>query len=180
MSHKIRLGPIAIFLTVIAAVLATLAMLTIATSRADAAMAERFAKVTSLRYELETDGNRFLQQLDSTLKSGGPVELPDGAEQLDNGNVHYNIEKEGYALDVEVAVNPEGAASDSGGTTVNAEGAGADSERAAMDSEGAGMNPEDDGANADSAASAAYEVVGWKITKIWQGADPFEDLWPGF
>lgn len=152
MSHKIRLGPIAIFLTVIAAVLATLAMLTIATSRADAAMAERFAKVTSLRYELETDGNRFLQQLDSTLKSGGPVELPDGAEQLDNGNVHYNIEKEGYALDVEVVVNPEGA----------------------------GLNPEDDGANADSAASAAYEVVGWKITKIWQGADPFEDLWPGF
>ena len=152
MSHKIRLGPIAIFLTVIAAVLATLAMLTIATSRADAAMAERFAKVTSLRYELETDGNRFLQQLDSTLKSGGPVELPDGAEQLDNGNVHYNIEKEGYALDVEVAVNPEEA----------------------------GMNPEDDGANANSAASAAYEVVGWKITKIWQGVDPFEDLWPGF
>ena len=139
MSHKIRLGPIAIFLTVIAAVLATLAMLTIATSRADAAMAERFAKVTSLRYELETDGNRFLQQLDSTLKSGGPVELPDGAEQLDNGNVHYNIEKEGYALDVEVAVNPAGAA-----------------------------------------GTGAYEVVGWKITKIWEGADPFEDLWPGF
>ena len=167
MSHKIRLGPIAIFLTVIAAVLATLAMLTIATSRADAAMAERFAKVTSLRYELETDGNRFLQQLDSTLKSGGPVELPDGAEQLDNGNVHYNIEKEGYALDVEVAVNPDIAPVDSDGASVDSDGA-------PVDSDGTTVNP------AGAAGTGAYEVVGWKITKIWEGADPFEDLWPGF
>ncbi|MBQ9061625.1 MAG: hypothetical protein IJ121_02170 [Eubacterium sp.] len=135
MSHKIRLGPIAIFLTVIAAVLATLAMLTVATSRADATLAARFAKVTSLRYELETDGNRFLQQIDSSLRSGGPLELPEGAEQLENGNVQYSIEKEGYTLDVEVAVFPE----------------------------------------ADS-----YEVVDWKISKIWKGADPFENLWPGF
>ncbi|MBR0398474.1 MAG: hypothetical protein IJI10_09430 [Eubacterium sp.] len=138
MSHKIRLGPIAIFLTVIAAVLATLAMLTVATSRADATLAERFAIVTSLRYELETDGNRFLQQIDSSLRTDGLLELPEGAEQLDNGNVHYNVEKEGYALDVEVAVLPDG--SDAGN----------------------------------------YEVVDWKISKIWKGADPFENLWPGF
>ena len=135
MVHKIRLGPIAIFLTVIAAVLATLAMLTVATSRADAVMAERFAKVTSIRYELETDGNRFLQQINSGLQSGAPLELPDGAEQIDNGNVHYSIEKEGYHLDVEVAVSPD---------------------------------------------SDTCKVTDWKITKIWKGADPLENIWPGF
>lgn len=135
MSHKIRLGPIAIFLTVIAAMLATLAMLTVATSHADAVMAERFAKVTSVRYELETDGSRFLQQIDSSLQSGEPLSLPDGAEQLENGNVHYRIEKEGYHLDVEIAVSPD---------------------------------------------AGTYEVTEWKITKIWKGADPFENIWPGF
>ena len=56
MNHKIRLGPIAIFLAVIAVVLTSLATLTVATSRADMVLAERFAEVTAIRYELNAEG----------------------------------------------------------------------------------------------------------------------------
>ena len=131
MKHKIRLGPIAIFLAVIAAVLATLAMLTVATSRADAVLAERFASVTAIRYELEAEGNRFLQAAERNDASG----LPEWTEQLENGNLLYSAEREGYTLTVEAAP--------------------------------------------DAAAPGTYQVVTWKITKIWESDDPFEDLWLG-
>ena len=105
MNHKIRLGPIAVFLAVIAAVVATLAMLTFATSRADTSLAERFAKVTAIRYGLEEDGNRFLQAADAVLNGTG-MELPDGAEQTENGFTYYT-EKDGYALSIELAAGKE-------------------------------------------------------------------------
>ena len=136
MNHKIRLGPIAVFLTVIAAVLATLAVLTAATSRADAVMAERFAKVTGIRYALEAEGNRFLQAVDA--RGAAAAEdldgLPEGTEKLPNGNLTYYTEKEGYALTVEVSLDAE---------------------------------------------TGKSEIAAWKISKIWEGADPFEDIWPG-
>ena len=96
MSHKIRLGPIAIFLTVIAAVLATLAILSVATSRADLLLAERFAKVTQIRYALEEEGSRVLMEIDG----GG---MPDGASYTEDGAILYASEREGYALTVEAA-----------------------------------------------------------------------------
>ena len=126
MSHKLRLGPIAVFLAVIAAVVATLAILTFSTSRADAVLAERFASVTAIRYELEEEGNRFLQAADA---SG---EVPEGAEQLEDGTLRYYTEKEGYALTVEAT--------------------------------------EEDG---------TWQVTKWKISKLWEAEDPFEDLWLG-
>lgn len=151
MNQKIRLGPVAIFLTVIAAVLATLAILTVATSRADYVLAERFAKVTGIRYGLEADGSRFLQALDDAAAQNGAETpggagdglteaeamlsmLPEGSEVLENGHIQYTAEQDGYTLTVEA-------------------------------------EPEE--------AADTWSVVTWKITKQWDGADPFEDLWPG-
>ena len=74
MSHKIRLGPIAVFLAVITAVLATLAILTVSTARADAVLAERFAQVTKLRYELEAEGSRFLAEADALFAADADAE----------------------------------------------------------------------------------------------------------
>ena len=99
MSGKIRLGPIAIFLTIIAAVLASLAMLTIATTRADDALAERFARVTQIRYELEAEGNRFLMEADEYYS--GSSGLPEGAWEAGD-TIGYYVEREGYTLDIEV------------------------------------------------------------------------------
>ena len=70
MSHKIRLGPIAVFLAVVAVVLTTLAILTTATSNADRLMAERFARVTQIRYELEDEGNQYLMEVDEQAMKG--------------------------------------------------------------------------------------------------------------
>ena len=153
MKHRIRLGPIAIFLAVIAAVVATLAMLTFATSRADMALAERFAAVTAIRYELDEEGNRFLQVVEETsgkAAEGSGEEVPEqNAEEqmppiddaltgettaLAGGGWKYYTEKEGYALTVEVV--PAG-------------------------------------------SESGWQVTKWKINKLWEGDDPFEDLWLG-
>ena len=132
MKHRIRLGPIAIFLAVIAAVVATLAMLTFATSRADMALAERFAAVTAIRYELDEEGNRFLQAVEET--SGKMAEGSGETTALAGGGWKYYTEKEGYALTVEVV--PAG-------------------------------------------SESGWQVTKWKINKLWEGDDPFEDLWLG-
>ena len=104
MSHKMRLGPIAIFFTIVAAVLATLAMLTVSTSRADAVLAQRFAQTTSIRYALEADGNRFLAALDTSPQEALAM---DGAEVLENGNYRYTTGQDTYHLTIEVTQNSD-------------------------------------------------------------------------
>ncbi len=104
MSHKMRLGPIAIFFTIVAAVLATLAMLTVSTSRADVVLAQRFAQTTSIRYALEADGNRFLAALDTSPQEALAM---DGAEVLENGNYRYTTGQDTYHLTIEVTQNPD-------------------------------------------------------------------------
>lgn len=136
MSHKIRLGPIAVFLAVITAVLVTLAILTVSTARADAVLAERFAAVTQIRYNLEAQGNRFLAQADALAAGGGTVTadaLPPGTEVAEDGILTYYTEEEGYAMTVRLV--PKG--------------------------------------------TGGYEVDEWQITRIWEGDDPFEDIWQG-
>lgn len=135
MSYKIRLGPVAVFLTVITAVLATLAILTFSTARADAVLAERFAQMTGIRYELEAKGSRFLSEADAlfSMEEITEADLPEGVSLADDGGLSYYIEKDGYAMSIRV-------------------------------SEGSDGRP----------------VIGeWRISKLWEGDDPFEDIWPG-
>ena len=107
MSTKIRLGPIAVFLAVIAIVFASLAMLTISTSRADSALAERFAKVTALKYELEAEGQKFLQAADEFAAGAGKESLPEGAYETGDG-LSYLAEKEGYTLEIDLVKEDSG------------------------------------------------------------------------
>ena len=65
MTHKTRLGPIAIFLVIVTMVITTLAVLTVATSNADVIMAKRFADITKIRYGLEAQGEEFLSYTES-------------------------------------------------------------------------------------------------------------------
>ena len=97
MNHKMRLGPIAIFLFVVAIILTTLATLTLATTNADKVMAERFAAVTSARYELEAEGQRFLRDFDELASTGA---VTDADRQA-------TIEKNGYTLQIRVS-QPDG------------------------------------------------------------------------
>ena len=97
MNHKMRLGPIAIFLVVVAIILTTLATLTLATTTADKVMAERFAAVTSARYELEAEGQQFIRDYDELAAAGA---VTDADRQA-------TIEKNGYTLQIRVS-QPDG------------------------------------------------------------------------
>lgn len=103
MNHKIRLGPIAVFLIVIVIVLSTLAVLTIATSNADQVMAERFARVTQIKYELEDEGEKYLRDIDEQIEAGDVNIEALGAEETDGGILRKTISKEGYDLVIEIS-----------------------------------------------------------------------------
>ncbi|MBQ6370387.1 MAG: hypothetical protein IJJ21_02250, partial [Firmicutes bacterium] len=57
----IKLGPVALLLTVITICLTVMAILTLTTAAADQAMANRFADSAQIRFSLEAEGQQFLQ-----------------------------------------------------------------------------------------------------------------------
>lgn len=128
MTHKTRLGPLAIFLVIVTMVITTLAVLTVATSQADVTMARRFADITQIRYGLEAQGEEFL-----SYAAEGMAGSMEGVTATDGG-YEYTAEDGGYRLEVAVA-GPD--------------------------------------------AAGRYEVTKWKLTKIWNGEDPMNSIWPG-
>ena len=126
MTHKTRLGPVAVFLTIVTMVVTTLALLTIATSNADRVMAGRFANITQIRYELEADGERFLADA-----SAGDL----SSAKASDGGYLFTEEKDGYRLEVRIT-EPDG--------------------------------------------SGGFDITRWKVNRIWQSADPINNIWQGF
>ena len=59
----IKLGPLALLLTVISICLTTLSILAFTTARADLRLAEKSAETLRVRYELEQQGQSFLREL---------------------------------------------------------------------------------------------------------------------
>ena len=100
MGNKLRLGPVAVFLTVVAIILTTLATLTIATSRADAVLAERFADMTAIRYSLEKEGNEFLYETARKLEKGSTLNSIPELKRTADGLYEYRTEKDGYELSI--------------------------------------------------------------------------------
>ena len=114
MVHKTRLGPIAVFLTIVAMVITTLALLTIATSNADRVMAGRFANITQTRYELEADGEKFIAAVASGnaegmegVTAGSTADADNNADAASSGSGVYSYvaEKDGYRLEVEAGMS---------------------------------------------------------------------------
>ena len=101
MTHKTRLGPIAIFLVIVTMVITTLAVLTVATSNADVIMAKRFADITQIRYGLEAQGEEFLSYVESADTSN-PADYMNGVTETGNG-YEFTAEDGGYRLEVAVA-----------------------------------------------------------------------------
>ena len=62
----IKLGPLALLLTVICICLTTLAVLAFATARADQRLAAKSAETVSTRYQLEIQGQEFMKELSET------------------------------------------------------------------------------------------------------------------
>ena len=101
----IKLGPVALLLTVITICLTVMAILTLTTAAADQAMANRFADSAQIRFSLEAEGQQFLQQADEQLSGGGELqELPDVSTA--GNSVEKVFEQEGYQLTIRL--RPEG------------------------------------------------------------------------
>ena len=90
MKHiPIRLGPLALLLTVITICLSVLAMLSLSNSAADMRLSKRYADSVETRYLLEKDGQEYLNEM---------IKQPaaDGAE------VSKTFQREGYTLTIEL------------------------------------------------------------------------------
>lgn len=97
MNHRIRLGPMAVFLAIVSVVMATLAVLATATSKADNVLAERFAGVTAERYAVAADGEKLMAEFDSQAKAGH-IDAK-GLGLTKEGDVYRTqIGDQGYAL----------------------------------------------------------------------------------
>ncbi len=97
----IKLGPLALLLTVISICLTTLAILTFTTAEADRRLADHFADTVETRYRLESQGQSFLKEVEEAASAGNPGLL--AAYQTEEYNVYENtIEDGGASLTVRV------------------------------------------------------------------------------
>lgn len=87
MKHiPIRLGPLALLLTVISICVGTLAVLSFSASGADMRLATRYSEAVRTRYLLEEDGQAFLDEMNAA---------PAGQE-----SITQTFERDGYTLKV--------------------------------------------------------------------------------
>ena len=100
----VRLGPLALLLSVISICLAILAILTFSTARADLRLAEKTANTVSTRYALEEQG----QRLRSELPSDKNAPLPAGWEAGADGSLSRTLENEGARLHIVLQPSEEG------------------------------------------------------------------------
>lgn len=90
----VKLGPLALLLAVISICVTTLSVLVYTTSRADAALAEKYADTVAVRYALEEEGQRYL------------LDIAQGTAGFDVQEAAF--EKEGMLLHVAVESGPDG------------------------------------------------------------------------
>ena len=101
----IKLGPLALLLTVISICLTTLAILTYSTARADMRLAEKYAETVRVRYTLEIQGQEYLRDLARESDRDGLEVLEDFGAPTD-GTQRKTFEQDRTRL--HVAVKPDG------------------------------------------------------------------------
>ena len=94
----IKLGPLAVLLTVISICMATLGILAFTTARADLRLEEEYADTVRIRYELEAEGQRFLKAAAQALKEGMELEELGGTEVDEEGIVWKILENGEFRL----------------------------------------------------------------------------------
>ncbi len=93
----IKLGPLALLLTVISICLTMLSILSFTTARADMRLAEKYAETVSTRYELEAEGQQYLADIRGTVPFVAAGSLA-GTEQDEDGIIWKQFEKGGARL----------------------------------------------------------------------------------
>ena len=95
----IRLGPLALLMTVISICLTILSILTLTTAGADMRLAEKYADSVSVKYELEAEGQTFLKDVDEAIDSGKDPAALKGVK-VKGDTYTKEIKKDGYTLTV--------------------------------------------------------------------------------
>lgn len=103
----IKLGPLALLLTIISICLTTLSILTFTTSGADLRLAQKYAETVRIRYELEQEGQAFLQEAGETVSSGLPLSAVFDASPAPGGGITRTFEQDGTVLTVTLAPDME-------------------------------------------------------------------------
>lgn len=102
--NPIRLGPLALLLTVISLCMATLAILTLSTARADLSLAQRHAETVRVRCELDARGQQLLYDADEMLASQDTLPENDlsqlGLEAQEDGTWTASLEQDGTILSI--------------------------------------------------------------------------------
>ncbi len=96
----IRLGPLALLLTVISICLTILAILTFTTARADLRLAEKYAGTVQSRYALEKSGQEYLARLHAGSEN---APAPDG-----DAVIRRDLELDGYQLHIGLRADGQG------------------------------------------------------------------------
>ena len=92
----IKLGPLALLLTVISICLTVLSILTFTTARADLRLAEKYAETVSTRYALEVEGQELLRE----LQDSDPALMDMTRDAA--GHWHADLERDGAHLRIAV------------------------------------------------------------------------------
>ncbi len=74
---NMKLGPLALILTVISICMAILAILSYTTAHADKRLAEKYADNIAVRYQLEREGQKYLADVCGSLADGTAGYVPD-------------------------------------------------------------------------------------------------------
>ncbi len=101
MKHiPIKLGPLALLLTIISICMTTLGILAFSTARADWRLAEEYGETVRTRYELEAQGQSFLQTASEALQQGKGLEMLADIESVEEGIVWRTFEQGAFRLRV--------------------------------------------------------------------------------
>lgn len=102
MKHiPIKLGPLALLLTVISICMTVLGLLAFTTARADLSLARKYGDTVNLRYELEAEGQAFLGEAHRALDGGWDALAGlEGVEPGEDGAVRKILTKDGFTLTV--------------------------------------------------------------------------------
>lgn len=96
----IKLGPLALLLTVISICLTTLSILTFSTSKADHVLAQKYADTVTSRYNLMNQGEEFLRDARELAEQGMPVTSIPGTTPGPGGRTTYELEEDGMRLTI--------------------------------------------------------------------------------
>ena len=95
----VKLGPLALLLTVITICLVVLATLTYTTAHADKALAEKYAETVSTRTAVEVQGEKLLEEAGKLRAEGKSLAALSGARKT-GGVYDVEVSEAGYILSI--------------------------------------------------------------------------------